>query len=377
MKILFPLGSFYPAQSGGPNNTIYWLAEALTQNNLEVYVITTDLDIQESHNIELNKWKLSSCGNVIYLKSLIHYFPLRLLIETIKTLKKIDIIHLTGIFYPPSLLIYLVNRIFYQKPVVWSIRGELAKEALIYGTKLKSFYLGLIRLVIQQKLYFHTTSKDESELVMIQFQTKKIVELPNYIKPNPKLARKEKTPYLLFIGRISPKKAIENLLYALNASNLFENSGMKMIIAGDHKNKYGKQLNEICQNLNLNNRVDFIGHVEKVEKDNLYANAFFTLMPSHNENFGNVVVESLSQGTPVIASTGAPWKILQEFNCGYWISNSPEKIARAIDRALQLTIDEYSIMRKNAYKLLQNEFDINYKVGDWISFYKNFIEVEK
>ena len=53
-------------------------------------------------------------------------------------------------------------------------------------------------------------------------------------------------------------------------------------------------------------------------------------MPSHNENFGNVVVESLSQGTPVIASTGTPWKILEKYHAGYWIKNNPENIAKKI-----------------------------------------------
>ena len=71
-------------------------------------------------------------------------------------------------------------------------------------------------------------------------------------------------------------------------------------------------------------------------------------MPSHNENFGNVVVESLSQGTPVIASTGTPWQILQKYKAGYWISNSPEKIAEILDDVLILSKQEYNLMRLNS-----------------------------
>jgi hypothetical protein len=38
MKILYILGSYYPAQSGGPNNTIHWQAKYLSKEDVDVYV---------------------------------------------------------------------------------------------------------------------------------------------------------------------------------------------------------------------------------------------------------------------------------------------------------------------------------------------------
>jgi len=369
MKILFPLGSFYPAQSGGPNNTIYWMTEALTQQNIGICVVTTDLDILKSHNVKLNKWVSSNTGKVIYCKTLIHYFPVKFLYESILKLKEVDIVHLTGVFYPPSLIIYLINKMFYKRKVVWSPRGELATEALVYGSWFKPFYLKLIKKILTNDLYFHTTSDEETTLVLNHFKNEKIIQLPNYLKPNKKIEPNDKFDYLLFIGRISPKKAIENLIKAIHISLVFKEKNMKLIIAGDNKNNYGDDLRKLCESLNLLNHVEFIGHVEKQTKDSLYANAYVTVMPSHNENFGNVVVESLNQGTPVIASTGTPWQILQKYKAGYWISNSPEKLAENLDDVLTLSKQEYNLMRLNSVKLMSKEFDIKNKVKNWIEFY--------
>ena len=46
------------------------------------------------------------------------------------------------------------------------------------------------------------------------------------------------------------------------------------------------------------------------------------ILPSKSENFGNVVIESLIEGTPVIASKGTPWEELDENRCGFHIDTS-------------------------------------------------------
>ena len=53
-------------------------------------------------------------------------------------------------------------------------------------------------------------------------------------------------------------------------------------------------------------------------------------MPSHTENFGIVALESLVNGTPVVASKETPWSILHEFKAGYWINNTPSELSSAV-----------------------------------------------
>ena len=74
--------------------------------------------------------------------------------------------------------------------------------------------------------------------------------------------------------------------------------------------------------------------MEGEEKYKLYANAYFSILVSHSENFGNVVIEALSQGTPVIASKGTPWEQLAE-KAGFWIDNDENSIACCIDISIE------------------------------------------
>ena len=115
----------------------------------------------------------------------------------------------------------------------------------------------------------------------------------------------------------------------------------------------------------LNGKVHFIGNVFGKEKMQLYANARFSCLLSHSENFGNVVVEALSQGTPVIASRGTPWQVLNEQNAGFWIENSADSIAACIDEVLSLSDETYTAMRAHA-RQLANSFDVTLNVGNWV-----------
>ena len=120
-------------------------------------------------------------------------------------------------------------------------------------------------------------------------------------------------PYLLFMGRMHPIKGIDRLLEALSASTLFRGSEYSLLIAGPDSDKmYARTLSELVQVLGLSAKVSFIGVVQGKEKEQLYADARVLILPSHAENFGNVVIESLAQGTPVVASTNTPWQVLEE-----------------------------------------------------------------
>ena len=58
-------------------------------------------------------------------------------------------------------------------------------------------------------------------------------------------------------------------------------------------------------------------------------------LPSENENFGNVYLESLKVGTPIIASKFTPWKNVIQFKCGLITNNKINNIALNIDRFIK------------------------------------------
>jgi glycosyltransferase involved in cell wall biosynthesis len=375
MRILFPIGSFYPAQSGGPNNSIYWLSKMLIKSDHDVYIITTNQGINVSHNIKLNKWLLSESINVIYCKTHVHYFPLRFIIESLKKIKYVDIIHLTSVFYPPSLIIAILG-VLQNKKILWSTRGELNSQALIYNKYVKEIYLNIIK-IISKRITFHVTSEDERDYVKNKLNDISIVLLPNYFEL-PGLLNTEYKKQFLYIGRISPIKALENLILALPISNHFIKSEYSLIIAGTFENNekwYYEKLLKLITDNSLNEKIKFVGHIVGKDKQLLYAESYFTILPSHSENFGNVVLESLVQGTPVIASKSVPWKILEGTNSGFWVDNDSETISKYIDLVISIPCGEYNQMRLNAIKLAQ-KYDIGKNISNWIENYNKVINNE-
>jgi len=183
---------------------------------------------------------------------------------------------------------------------------------------------------------------------------------------------------LLYLGRIAPIKALDKLLLGLAKSDSFIQSNFILLIAGGVENQFGdyyEKIQLIIQNKELlKNKIIFLGNVEGAEKYKLYANAFFTLLVSDSENFGNVVVESLSQGTPVIASKGTPWQKLEDKKAGFWINNNVEDIANCIDEVLKIENKEYQQIRNNAYNY-GLEFDVHTNIDKWINVIKNHVTI--
>src|SRR5690606_13297953 len=115
--------------------------------------------------------------------------------------------------------------------------------------------------------------------------------------------------------------------------------GYKLVIIGTHTSNnqnYLDHLHRLIDELNLAEHVEFRGHVIGDDKEIAYAESYALILPSESENFGNVVIEAMNHGTPVIASKGTPWSILEAWKCGYHIKNSPEEIAESLDKLISL-----------------------------------------
>ena len=79
------------------------------------------------------------------------------------------------------------------------------------------------------------------------------------------------------------------------------------------------------------------------------------------ENFGNVYIESLAAGTPIVASTGTPWKSVESANCGKWVDNNVADTSKAILEVLNkdreiMRINSRALARKYDWKNIAIEF---------------------
>lgn len=371
LKILFPIGTFYPAMVGGPSLSVYWLTRELKRYNVEPIIVTTSYGIKREHNIELNKFLETDYGRVIYIKEKNYKLPLNtiMLIKEILLKDSIDIVHLTSIFYPLSLATY---SLFKKKSgIIWSPRGELLDKALDKGSKtVKRMYIKIIQKIISNETYFHSTSLEETKSIKKFFPNNLIFEIPNFIR----LANRQNMPIknqILYLGRLHPIKNIESLIRAIKLNEeIFKR--YKIIIAGTGDANYTNFLRKEVSRLRVEDYVKFVGHIEGEKKDQLISESKCLVLPSHSENFGMVVVEALAQGTPVIASKYTPWKELVEYNAGFWIEPTPENITSVLKKIVTMTETDYEKMRKNAL-LLARKYDIRINIHKWLNAYSKVL----
>jgi glycosyltransferase involved in cell wall biosynthesis len=374
-RILFLTLSLYPAQSGGPSNTIYWMGKALKSQGLKVATVTTSRDIEGK--VPYDIWLEKDYGKAIYLDVPNYKYSPRILWEVIRQLRQSDLLQPASFFYPIALPA-VVAAVLMGKKVVWSVRGEFFPPAL-GNSKGKRLLIKLVRFTIRPFVTFHSTSATETALIREHMGPKAtIAELPNLIEISPSTAEQlhhsTSTPYLLFVGRINPIKALDQLLEALSLSRHFRQSPFLLKIAGNADNDYGHQLRALAEQLGLKEKVEFLGLVTGADKAQLFAGAYFSFLPSHSENFGNVVLESMAAGTPVIASKGTPWSGVEAAGAGFWCSNEPELLSKVIDQIFMLPAAEYQQYRRAARHFVETSFEVNQNIGRWINLYRNLKE---
>lgn len=133
--------------------------------------------------------------------------------------------------------------------------------------------------------------------------------------------------YLLFVGTLEPRK---NLRRLLDAHQSLGASVPPLVVAG----AVGWGDDDLKSRLAAATNVMFIGHVDESDLPAVYAGAHALCYPSLMEGFGLPILEAMSQGTPVVTSTGTS---TQEVAGGAAVLVDPlstESIAEGIRDAL-------------------------------------------
>jgi glycosyltransferase involved in cell wall biosynthesis len=372
MKILFPIGLFYPATKGGPSSTLYWHSCFLNKNAFETFVVASNAELVKNKGIIKNKWIENEAGKVIYCHDHFKYFPFKSLWETLLKIFQVDIVHYSSAYYSVTILT-LIFSILLRKKIFLSPRGEFFENAI--DNPFKRMTIRFYKL-FSTFIIFHATSDEEFKVILKLIPRAKIIIQPNFIDVHTATKTEVHTKNFIFLGLIYGVKKIENLIKAISLSEIFMKSESLLLIAGSplvpRDFIYLNRLKQLIDKTELKRKVKFIGEIVGKEKERFLKEGYVLVLPSESENFGNVVVESLSQSTPVIASTGTPWKVLKDENAGWWVNNDPVTLSAAIDEALSLSDEEYLKKCSKSLALLNRKFNINTSEDNhWIEIYNN------
>ncbi len=116
---------------------------------------------------------------------------------------------------------------------------------------------------------------------------------------------------LLYVGRISPEKEINLALETFHSLPKQVKNNTHFLVVGD-----GPLLKTLSESTSDN--VTFTGFIEGEELANIYASSDIFLFPSATETFGNVVLEAMASGLPVVgARAGGVQQLITHEQNGY------------------------------------------------------------
>lgn len=161
--------------------------------------------------------------------------------------------------------------------------------------------------------------------------------------------------FLLFLGRIHPKKGCDILLEAFAGAD----AATKLVIAGPDQTGRQTELQSQAARLGVADRVEFTGMLEGALKAGAFAAADAFVLPSHQENFGLSVVEALAAGLPVLISNRVNiWREIEEAGAGFV---APDDLAGTRDllaRWHACDDETRDAMRARARQLFQQRFTV-------------------
>lgn len=145
----------------------------------------------------------------------------------------------------------------------------------------------------------------------------------------------EKT--ILAVGRLCDDKGFDVLIGAFNRIRS-KMGDIKLLIAGEGPSR--QRLQKLVDDLGLSGSISLRGFTNDVRS--LYRNADLFVCSSRREGFGNVIVEALSFGLPVVSTRcpHGPEEILEDGKYGRLVAVNDEcELASAIIETLASSID--------------------------------------
>jgi glycosyltransferase involved in cell wall biosynthesis len=226
-----------------------------------------------------------------------------------------------------------------RRPVIISPRGMLDPWALRRSAAKKrvSQWLWEGRL-LRDARFLHALNASEAESIRVAGWARPIVTIPNGTAL-PELGNSipgnDGPRILLFVGRLHPKKGLEELIrsWALLPPGLRDRWTLK--IAGWDEVGLLANLVSLAQALGVEHGIEFMGPVYGEEKDAVFRSASAFILPSYSEGLPMAVLEAWSYELPVFMT--AACNLPKGFAAGaaFEIGTAPEAITPALVATLE------------------------------------------
>jgi glycosyltransferase involved in cell wall biosynthesis len=351
MSVLQVTGAYPPATAyTGPPASLHRLCQEMIRQGASVRVVTTDADRRGRSGTAVNRWTEYEGVPVFYGQRVgpRGTFSPAFLRTALHAAAEVDLVHVTAV-YGWALVTAAVAARRAGVPLVLSPRGSFAPEALAWHPfRKRAFGLAGGNAALRSVAAFHATTADEESHVLRLFPDARVGRVPNgvAIPSDDALARLRgpgREEVVLFLGRLHSHKNPELLLRAFS-SIASAHPALALYLVGPDDEGIGGRIEQLAAKLGIGERVRLLGRRDGAEKDTLLARARVLVLPSKSENFGNVVAEALAHGTPVVTTTGTPWREAAERGAGFWVEPTEAALAAALGEAAALRPEQLDAM---------------------------------
>ncbi|MGC3874648.1 glycosyltransferase [Halomonas sp. GXIMD04776] len=322
--------------NGGAERVFVDYANGLANQGFKVYLVCLkggSYESDVSKNVKIIK---------LNVRMRTAFFPF--VFQILKIRPRVLLSGLTG----PNLISAMAGRITGVSKIITSVHNDLSTENAITNSYFPRLEKPLVKLFctlshkiiavsegVKDYLLSHkAVDKNKIEVIYNPIYKDSIIdstqeELPRYIED-----RLDDQGFIVSAGRLVYQKGFDLLIDAY--ANAFQsNESPKLIILGEGPER--EKLEEKIKNKNLEQKVILPGFLDNPYP--IFSKARLYVLSSRWEGFGNVIVEALTCGTPVLAfdCRSGPREILEDLDSSYLVPNGSVK---ALSVAMYKKINE-------------------------------------
>lgn len=221
------------------------------------------------------------------------------------------------------------RKVWFLNPLPWPMNWVIG---------ITGYILEPLFFLIYRKISFMTGSRSAKEdIFKMGIPRRNITVIPHgVIAPKDfSFNKKEKKWTIIFLGKLSKDKGIEDALKTFFILNMKEEYKF-WILGKEETRSYFNRIIKMVNDLKLKGQVKFWGFVSEEKKFYLLAKSHVLINPSVHEGWGLVNIEANSVGTPVVAYrvSGSVDSVKDGVSGILCKENTPEELAKDVDEIL-------------------------------------------